>query len=88
MVSFYVYDITFLVLFSLWVVWFLYKRRKNLKREMGIAFLYRTQLGVKFIDYIAKKYHKFLNKLKYVIISVGFVLMAGIIYLLGKSLQL
>ncbi len=85
MVSFYVYDITFLVLFSLWVVWFLYKRRKNLKREMGIAFLYKTQVGVKLIGKVAKKYSKLLHGLKYVIISSGLILMAGIIYLLGKS---
>tara|TARA_Y100000310_G_scaffold341036_1_gene438877 strand:- start:1001 stop:2389 length:1389 start_codon:yes stop_codon:yes gene_type:complete len=85
MVDFYVYDIGFLILFSLWVVWFLYKRRKNLKREMGIAFLYRTQFGVRFIDRFSEKYSKLLHALKYVVISSGVVLMVGIVWLISKS---
>ncbi len=85
MVSFYVYDIGFLILFSLWVAWFLYKRRKNLKREMGIAFLYRTQVGVRAIDRFSEKYSKLLHKMKYVVISTGFVLMGAMLWLLGKA---
>ena len=81
MVEFYVYDLAFLVLFTLGVVWFLYKRRRNLKRE-GIMYLYRTKVGIKAIDYIGDKFSGFLHKLKYVVIAMGFVLMGGMIYLL------
>ena len=45
------YDVGFLVLFSIWVAWFLRSRKKSLARE-GIIFMYRTQLGVKAIKYI------------------------------------
>ncbi|MEK6890880.1 MAG: site-2 protease family protein [Nanoarchaeota archaeon] len=80
MVNFYIYDITFLVLFTAFVIWFLYTRRRNLKRE-GPLYLYRTKFGIKAIDYIAKKYKKSLNVLQYVSIICGFILMIAIIAL-------
>jgi len=84
MVSFWVYDVAFLVLFSIWVVWFLRTRKKNLNRE-GWMFLYRTQFGVRAIDYIGKRYTRLLHGLKYIIVSVGFVLMAAMVWILGQS---
>ena len=51
MVDFWVYDVGFLILFSMFVIWFLYSRRKNLSRE-GIIFMYRTEFGIKVINYI------------------------------------
>ena len=78
--SFYIYDIAFLVIFSLAVGLFLWKRRKNLKRE-GIMYLYRTQVGVKFIDYVGGKYKKTLSVLGFIGIICGYGLMAGMIYL-------
>lgn len=85
MVDFWVYDVVFMALFTLGVVLFLYKTRKKLKRESGVFFLYRTKLGMKFIDKFAKKNEKILNGLRYVIISVGYVLMAAMIYMLSLS---
>jgi membrane-associated protease RseP (regulator of RpoE activity) len=61
----------------------LYSRRKNLKRE-GIMYLYHTQVGVKFIDYFAKKYKKILRPLQYLVIACGYILMISIIYLFLK----
>jgi len=81
MVSFLVYDLSFLILFSLFVIIFLYKNRKNLKRE-GIIFLYKTKIGIKAINYVGKKFSRILHVLKYFVIATGFVLMSGIIYLL------
>ncbi|HLD98541.1 MAG TPA: site-2 protease family protein [Candidatus Nanoarchaeia archaeon] len=80
MANFYIYDISFLVIFTLFIVWFLYTRRKNLKRE-GILYLYRTQFGIKAIDYVAKKYKKSLNVLQYISIICGFMLMILILVL-------
>jgi len=88
MANIFIYDMIFLVLFTIAVVIFLYKKRKNLKREMKIMFLYRTKVGIKFIEYIGGKYKRTLGFLKYIIIGLGYILMAGIIYLIGKSVYL
>lgn len=77
----------FLVLFCLVLFIFLYKRRKNLKRE-GITYLYRTSIGLKIIDSVSKKYPRFLNFLGYVIIVFGYTAMAVMLYLLGKTLMI
>jgi membrane-associated protease RseP (regulator of RpoE activity) len=80
--GFILYDLTFLVLFTLFVVIFLYKRRKNLKRE-GLLYLYRTQVGVKFIDWATKKYPRFWKKAEYIVLASGYFLMfAGIWFIL------
>lgn len=83
MVSFWVYDVIFLIAFAIFVTWFLYYRRENLKRE-GIMFLYRTQLGVRAINYIGTKWKKFLEAIKYLVIVVGFGLMISMLYILGQ----
>ena len=83
MVSFIVYDVIFLVLFTLAVVLFLYKRRHNLKRQ-GLLYLYRTSFGLKVIDWTAKKFERILRPLQYVVITSGYVLMVGIIWFTVK----
>ena len=85
MVSFVIYDLTFLALFCLFVIIFLYKRRDKLKRELGIAFLYKTQVGINFMDNVAKKYKKILKPLQYVILVSGFVLMSAVLWLLAET---
>ena len=72
--SFISYDVAFLVAFTLFVVAFLYSRRHNLKRE-GLLYLYRTKVGIKFIEWTNKKYGKILSKLQYLIIASGYLLM-------------
>ncbi|MEM3112838.1 MAG: site-2 protease family protein [Candidatus Pacearchaeota archaeon] len=83
--KFVILDLAFLILFLIWVFFFLYKRKDHLKKE-GILTLYKTQLGVKFIDYVGKKYKKTLNVLQYLSIFVGFLLMIVILFLLGLTL--
>ncbi len=80
MVSFLVYDITFLVLFAIFLSSFLYTRRKNIKRE-GLLLLYKARWGIKLINYIGGKYKKTLGFLSYVSIGIGYVLMIGMFYL-------
>ena len=75
------YDLVFLALFTLGVVLFLYKRRKNLQRQ-GLLYLYRTKLGIKFIEWTSKRFPKTLNFLQYVVITSGYILMIGMIYML------
>jgi len=77
------YDLIFLVIFTLGVILFLYKRRKNLKRE-GIMYLYRTKVGMRIIDKIGGKYKKTLKFLSYIAIFCGYMLMGLMMYLLGQ----
>ena len=82
-ISLYVFDIIFFVLFTLAVVFFLYTRKKGLQRQ-GWIYLYRTQIGIKFIDWTSKRFPKTPKKLQYLIIICGYLLMAAMIYLLIK----
>ncbi|MCD4770842.1 site-2 protease family protein [archaeon] len=84
MVSFWVYDVTFLVLFSVGVFWFLRNRQKELSRE-GIMFMWRTQFGVEAINWFAEKFSGLLHRLKYLIIGIGVFLMGVMVWMLGQT---
>ena len=83
MVSFVIYDLIFLALFTLGVALFLYIKRKNLQRQ-GIMYLYRTRIGIKIIDWTAKKFSKILKPVQYLVIVSGYTLMALMIWFLVK----
>jgi membrane-associated protease RseP (regulator of RpoE activity) len=85
--SFFIYDIGFLVLFSLFVGIFLWKRKKNLQRE-GIMYLYRTKVGVKFINYVGTKYKRTLRAMSFLAVISGYVLMLSMVYFLGKLIYI
>jgi len=50
--------------------------------------LYRTSWGIKLINSVGKKYKRLLNFLSYISISVGYLLMIGILYFVGKIIYL
>lgn len=81
--SFIIYDLAFLVVFTLAVVIFLYIKRRNLKRQ-GLLYLYRTKIGIKIIDYVSKKYAKILKPMQYLVILCGYILMIAGIYFVIK----
>src|SRR3989344_5216654 len=81
--NFIVYDLILLGVFVLFVFIFIARKRKNLKRE-GLLLLYPTKWGIKLINRIGKKYEKVLNVLSYVSITLGFILMGGVFYMLGR----
>jgi membrane-associated protease RseP (regulator of RpoE activity) len=85
--GFFIYDISFLIAFTIFVVIFLYIKRKNLKRE-GLIYLYRTKIGIGFINSFSKKFEKALKFSKYAVVAIGFALMAIMIYLLANSLMI
>jgi len=87
MASFIVYDLIFLAAFLIFFSVFLYTRKHNLKRE-GLLFLYRTTWGMKIIDNIGKKYKKTLKVASYVCIISGYLLMAGVVYLIYNILRI
>ncbi|MFA5019500.1 MAG: site-2 protease family protein [Candidatus Pacearchaeota archaeon] len=76
-----IFDFSVLIIFLLALGFFLWKNKKNLKTE-GALFLYKTSWGIKTIDYIGGKYKKTLKALSYVSVILGYILMAGILYLL------
>ncbi|MSS74512.1 hypothetical protein EXS72_02630 [Candidatus Pacearchaeota archaeon] len=82
--SFVVYDVVFMVLFGIITFFILRKNRENLKRQ-GWMFLYHTKVGLKFIDWTAKKFERILKPLSYVVITSGYILMGSIIYMIGKT---
>ncbi len=81
----YIYDLSFLVLFVLVVSLFLYKHRARAKWE-GVMLLYRTQVGIKFIDYVNDHFGKYISKLKWVIITTGYISMVVMSFLLLQLL--
>ncbi len=85
--SFMMYDIILLIIFFIAIVVFLYVKRKNLKKE-GWLFLYKTRWGIKLINYTGKKYPKTLKILSYVSITIGYLLMAGMIWLFYNILSI
>lgn len=78
--SFLVYDLVLLGIFAIFIAWFLYRGKKNLKRE-GLLLLYRTEWGMRLIDRVGKKYKKTLDFLSYISVGLGYVLMIGVLWL-------
>jgi membrane-associated protease RseP (regulator of RpoE activity) len=81
--KFYYYDIIFLIAFVLFLIIFFFARRKNWKWEKPY-FLYRTKLGLEAIDWLAKKHPKTLKVISFFSIGFGYLLMAGMLYMLGQ----
>jgi membrane-associated protease RseP (regulator of RpoE activity) len=79
--SFIIYDLILLALFLVFFSFFLYTRKKGLKRE-GLLFLYRTQWGIRIINKLGEKYKKTWKALSYVSIGLGYVLMLSMFYLI------
>lgn len=78
--SFVFYDIAFMVLFTLAAVIFIYTRKHNLQKQ-GILYLYRTKLGIKFIEWTSKRFAKILRPMEYVVVGSGYLLMIGALWL-------
>lgn len=79
------------VVFLIVLTIFLYLKRKNLDTKQIIPYLlyfsmYKTTLGLKFMDYVAKKYKKFTIYIGYFGVFVGFAGMAIISYALLNNI--
>ncbi len=81
--SFIIYDIVFMVLSVLLVAIFLYTRKHNLKRQ-GILYLYHTKVGIKFIEFVSKKFSKILKPMQYIVVGCGYFLMVFMLGILIK----
>lgn len=85
--SFFIFDMSLLVIFILLTSILLYRGRKNLVRE-GPLILYKTKWGIKLINYVGGKYKKTLKFLSYISIGVGYLLMVSIVALIIQTLYL
>ena len=81
------YDLALLVLFAIFISIFLYSKRSNLKKE-GLLFLYKTSWGIKLIERVGNRYQKTLKFLGYISITLGYFLMATMLYLFVKIIYL
>ncbi len=81
--TFVIYDVALLVLFTLVTIVFLYKRRHNLQRQ-GLLYLYRTRVGIKFIEWTSTKFPKTLYYLQFIVVASGYLLMVVMTYFLIK----
>jgi len=84
--NFFYYDIAFLVIFILITSIFLYRKRKHVSLDSKILLLYRTKFGIRLINKINKKYSRLLKFIAPISISIAYLLMAGVIYLLIQSI--
>lgn len=85
--NFVIYDVVLLILFVIFISLFLYRNRRNLKRE-GWLYLYKAKWGMRLLERFEKKYQKTLKFLSYVSITIGYLLMVGMLYLFGKIIYL
>ena len=72
-----------MILSVLLVAIFLYTRKHNLKRQ-GILYLYHTKVGIKFIEFVSKKFSKILKPMQYLVVSCGYFLMIFMVWVLIK----
>jgi membrane-associated protease RseP (regulator of RpoE activity) len=82
--GFIIFDLAFLVVFTIGVVIFLKTRTHNLEKQ-GWIYLYRTKLGMKFIEKVSKKYAKILKPMQYLVVIVGYILMILILLLIFQT---
>jgi len=79
--SFLVYDVIFMALFVVLFLIFVIMRKHNLHRQ-GMLFLYKTKLGIKFIEWTSTKFAKILRPIEYLVVLCGYVLMVGAIWVI------
>lgn len=81
------YDLGFLVIFTLAIALFLYKRKQKLTKD-GWMYLYKTKVGLEVIDYLGTKNKKLLKISSYIIVATGYVLMGLMVWLLVSTVKL
>ncbi len=73
------------LLFYLLVALLVFIKRKKFQFQLGFIALYRTKLGLGLMDRIASRHRETVKLLGYIGIGVGFLSMAVILFILGKS---
>jgi membrane-associated protease RseP (regulator of RpoE activity) len=76
-------DLSLLAIFVIFVSLFLYSNRKKIQRE-GLLWMYRTKWGLRLIEKTGKKHQKALKFWSYISITLGYLLMIGIIWMFAR----
>ena len=79
------YDLIFAIIFYGFVLLFFLKNKKKFEIQNKIFFLYKTKLGLRFMNKIARIFPRTLNIIKYFSIFTGIGGMLFIFYFLIKS---
>ena len=79
------YDLLFALIFYGLLLLFFYKNRKKVKIQSKIIAMYRTKLGLNWMDKIAKTFPRFLKVVSYISIFVGFSGMILSVYFIFKG---
>ncbi len=79
------YDLLFAIIFYIALIIFFYKHKQNLQVQGKIIALYRTTLGLKLMERIARIFPRFLKVLGVMGVITGFAGMAFIFYFLIKG---
>ena len=74
-----------LIAFYIGIIYFFHRHKKDVARQWGIFFAYRTKRGVKFIKNLATKLRRFWIFYGYVGIPVVFIAMLGMIFTLTTA---
>ncbi len=82
--SFVIYDVTFMIVFTIAVILFLRKKKNNLEKQ-GFLNLYKTKVGLKLMDSISSKFSKILTPLQYFMIGLGYALMGIMLWMIMYS---
>lgn len=80
-------DLTFLGIFLILISVFLIKNKSKIKKE-GLLLLYHTNWGIKLINRIGTKHKKFLNKMSYVSVFIGYILMIVMVWMFVRIVWL
>jgi membrane-associated protease RseP (regulator of RpoE activity) len=78
-------DLVLALIFYVLLIWFFIKHKDKVQWQGKIMALYRTSLGIKLMDKIAKKFPKTLHFLGIISIITGFLGMGFIFYWLVKG---
>ena len=76
----------YILIFYLFVILFIVLHRKKIDVQGKIIFLYRTKLGISWMDKYSTKYREWVILLGYIGIGVGFIGMAFISFFLLKNI--
>ncbi|MEK6899973.1 MAG: site-2 protease family protein [Nanoarchaeota archaeon] len=76
----------YILIFYLLVALFIAFNWKRIERQAKVIFLYRTKLGIKFMDSLSQKFREWIVLFGYVGMGVGFVGLIFISYILIKNL--
>lgn len=79
------YDILFAIIFYGLILIFFFVYRKKFEIQDKIFVLYKTKLGIRWMDRLAKKFPRLLNYLSYLSIFIGFLGMIFMFYFLIKG---